>query len=330
MPLSIRKNLASSKHLLRCHEIYSPLLAEKEKRLSDGPKSFFSRVKEAAKLSQLKSVERICYGPPPWQTQLPVIHQWGQDLPTSSSGQDLIQVYTDAARATDGRCSVTFIVKRPSDKDIFEHLCLAGCYSVAKCELIAIYLGTRWVAANIDRGKVMLVCDSQKALQAIASPKVNNSVKNCIVKLWKELKRSVISLCFTWVKAHSGVAGNEQADRAAKIALDLLPTLSCRKDRTDLYDHVEKVHLKLWQSLWDKPKSKSGSFFRAHTPNVSRSASIYGGSRTSVSHASEAGPANAQLPPLPSQKAPNREVQPVFTKRGRISSARFIRLPFLL
>ena len=66
MPLSLRRNLASAKRLLRCYETNGPLLQEKEKWFSDGPQSFFSRTKEAAELAQLPAVEKIPVVPLPW------------------------------------------------------------------------------------------------------------------------------------------------------------------------------------------------------------------------------------------------------------------------
>ena len=98
--------------------------------------------------------------------------------------------------------------------------------------------------------------------------------------MWKALSNVVILLSFSWTKAHNGTAGNEQADRAAKAALYLKPSLSRRKDKTDLTEYVEKLFMDKWQSLWDEPRTKGGRFVKDHSPFVSRIAAIYAETRS--------------------------------------------------
>lgn len=101
--------------------------------------------------------------------------------------------------------------------------------------------------ANNTDEKYVIFSDSQKALQLISSNKESNSIKASIVKSWLALRQTGTTVCFSMVKAHSGVRGNEVADRAAKNGLKATTSLSCRFENNDTKEGAEDYFLKQWQ-----------------------------------------------------------------------------------
>jgi ribonuclease HI len=166
------------------------------------------------------------------------------------------------------------------EKDIVEQKRLVDGLATAKCELVAIHLAVKWAEAHAALGSFVILTDSKKALQILNSSRENNSVKTSTVDTWRALSRAGTTVSFSWGKGHSGISGNEQADRAAKNGLELEPSLSCRKDTNDIRENVEDLLLKKWQGLWDKPKTECGRFTHRHSPVVSRIASLFGQSRS--------------------------------------------------
>ncbi len=116
--------------------------------------------------------------------------------------------------------------------------------ATAKCELVAKHLAVKWAEAYAALGSFVIRTDSKKALQIVTSNKDNNSVKTSTVDTWRTLCRAGTTVSFSWVKAYSGISGNEQADDAAKNGLELEPGLSCRKDTNDIRENVEDFFLK--------------------------------------------------------------------------------------
>ena len=137
MPLSLRRNLASVKHLIRCYEVKSELLQEREKWFENSDSSFFSRVEAVVNKLKTKpsSTERFLSKlDPPWAPQLPELTL----LPVKDQKwNNFVQIYTDAAKANDSRCSAAFVVP---ELNVTEWRRLTDGLAIAKCELIAVYL----------------------------------------------------------------------------------------------------------------------------------------------------------------------------------------------
>ena len=280
MPLSIRRNLASVKHLIRCYEVKSELLQEREKWFENSDSSFFSRVEAVVNKLKTKpsSTERFLSKlDPPWAPQLPELTL----LPVKDQKwNNFVQIYTDAAKANDSRCSAAFVIP---EQNVTEWRRLTDGLAIAKCELIAVYLAIKWVenraksATNVD--KFVIFSDSQKALQTISSIGDSNSIKTSIVQTWQALRRND-TVCFSWVKAHSGERGNELSDQAAKYGLEATETLGCRFDNNDVKEAAENYFINEWQLAWDSPRTSCGRFVHTHSPFVSKRNVLFGSSRS--------------------------------------------------
>ena len=88
-------------------------------------------------------------------------------------------------------------------------------------------------------------------LQSIENECVSNSIVASIFKELALVQEKGKNVVFCWIPGHCGIQGNEQADRAAKAALDqeIIPVAIPFDDKIP---HV-KTHLhNVWQTEWDQ------------------------------------------------------------------------------
>jgi hypothetical protein len=145
MPLYLRRNLASVKHYIRCYEVNSDLLAEKEEWLKNAKQCFLSRVESMTNTldHNPSSGEKLSISKyPPWKALLPEVTTY---TPNDLKWQKVFHIYTDAAKSKDGRCAVAFVVP---EKEIVEQKRLVDGFATAKSELAAIHLAVKWAEAH--------------------------------------------------------------------------------------------------------------------------------------------------------------------------------------
>ena len=203
---------------------------------------------------------------PPWESPRPSLRFFNEEEKESGRRKDHLEIYTDGAKTKDGRCGAAFTI--PS-RSITHSVSLAGCPAVLSCELTAIYLAMKWIAEN-RKGKKMVITDSKQALKeicAVGGRKAGHLVES-IQRMWQILKEDGEEVEFVWVKGHSGVSGNEEADSAAKAALLQPQNLSIRPEPTDLSEKLQKYVVGKWQAKWSTPATKCGKFYASHTPEV--------------------------------------------------------------
>jgi hypothetical protein len=144
---------------------------------------------------------------------------------------------------------------------------------------VAIYLAVKWAESNQELEKVVIFSDSSTALKTLSSREDGSSVKTSIINAWLKMRQAGRHISFAWVKAHSGVPGNEQADQTAKSGLSLAPSISCRVNGNDMREKVDRFYIKEWQTSWNQPTTACGRFVNHHSPRVSRRPSFFGSSR---------------------------------------------------
>ena len=93
--------------------------------------------------------------------------------------------------------------------------------------------------------------DSLSSLLAIDSCKVENPLIFKILKDHSQLINSGKSITFCWIPSHVGIAGNENADTAAKAGLDVAIS-NMRFPVSDLLACVNQLCAKECQHLWSQ------------------------------------------------------------------------------
>ena len=94
-----------------------------------------------------------------------------------------------------------------------------SCYTVYAAELSGILVALHMAAANRSISQTVLIfSDNQSALQSIGRPGTTSGqiIIWDILDVIQKLRARRIEIQFYWVPAHTGIAGNEKADKVAK------------------------------------------------------------------------------------------------------------------
>ncbi|KAJ8934170.1 hypothetical protein NQ318_010676 [Aromia moschata] len=105
---------------------------------------------------------------------------------------------------TDGLQTAPKLAIRP-ERDVFQ----AEIYAILAC-------GMEILKTAPKRRTIQICTDSQTALMAIESSKVKSRLVLDCKKILNDLA-SCNRVILTWVPGHSGVPGNEEADRLARL-----------------------------------------------------------------------------------------------------------------
>lgn len=167
-------------------------------------------------------------------------------------------VFVDGA-IREGICSVgvvRMVTTRQSKVLINETVARAKSFSVLATELLAILAGLEHLAIRPrGRREVWLATDSQRALDAIRTGAQRNEGQYIVRRIYEvldEIATRGLSPRLAWVPAHSGVEGNEAADRAAKKAVK--PGQKPDRDSRDRRRLVKTVTRVLLQSVRDEER----------------------------------------------------------------------------
>ncbi|XP_067139277.1 uncharacterized protein [Centruroides vittatus] len=143
---------------------------------------------------------------------------------------------------------------------------LANYCTVPEAELFAIYRALVYIRdLKNHKGHVRICTDSQTALQKIIGYKKQCHTTSLIHEVLQAVRNFKVS--FAWIRGHSGVQGNEQADRIAKqhakkTGKIIYPQLTYNNIRT----LIENTATLLWQAEWCKGETGRVTF--EFLPNV--------------------------------------------------------------
>ena len=98
----------------------------------------------------------------------------------------------------------------------------------------------------------VIYTDSQSSMQAIESNKENHPILNQIYDILADLKGQKKHITLCKVPAHTGIKGNEEADKAAKEATDMPGVITTRL----LPNHKESKVLRMAEGMW-KPDTNN-------------------------------------------------------------------------
>ena len=120
--------------------------------------------------------------------------------------------------------------------------------SIFSAEIRAIDLALNLVE-NANSTRFIIFSDSLSVLQALSNQKLENPLVCQIIQRISHILSSN-RLVFCWLPSHTGIMGNEHADRSAKSALNL-PISDFKVPYTDFKPSILTYITSIWQSKWN-------------------------------------------------------------------------------
>ncbi|XP_055958722.1 uncharacterized protein LOC130010402 [Patella vulgata] len=156
---------------------------------------------------------------------------------------DYAPIYTDGSKDGDrvGSATVT-----PSETI---SVCLPPAASIFTAELQAILQALEFIQSSSSL-KHIIFTDSLSSLQAINNKQLEHPLVADVYRLLLSYEFNSKDVVFYWLPSHVDIRGNDQADFAAKAALDLpqSPFLIPYKDFNSCINHFIYDR---WQRSWD-------------------------------------------------------------------------------
>jgi len=152
-------------------------------------------------------------------------------------------VYTDGSKINNNITSAAVIQNHSLMKRI------PNQSSIFSAELHAIQIALSHIQ-QYPNEKYIIFSDSLSSLQAIRS---NNPKNPLVINIQTQLHQLLSSteILFCWIPSHIGIAGNELADKAAKIAITT-PVADIPIPSSDMHQHISTLINNKWQKLWNQ------------------------------------------------------------------------------
>ena len=197
-----------------------------------------------------------------------------KDVGESCDGDGMFgwRIFTDGS-CVNGRVGAAFVPYLDGDELPARAFRLAEHCSIFQAELFAIGMALLWAEENlpVNCGSLSIVTDSRSCLIGINDVK---SVSPLIFRIRESVGRLAVAgtvVEFQWVRGHSGVIGNERADREARRA-------GCGSDPVS-YDACPLAHVRGWimrqmLSDWDAlyKSAPQGGITKMFFPSVTDAA----------------------------------------------------------
>lgn len=127
---------------------------------------------------------------------------------------------------------------------------LSPIASAFTAELFAI-LGAILQLMNTKYNKITIFCDSQSAIKIINKYDTCHPVASLIQSWLIRLASRKKEVRFCWIPSHTGLNGNEEADKLARAATTAIDApMQIYIPHRDLYPHVRKKLREQWQEEW--------------------------------------------------------------------------------
>jgi len=170
---------------------------------------------------------------------------------------DQIHVFTDGSKSNDGVGFAAVIANFRGITKVIQRK-LSSSASVFEAEAAAIATALQYLSSAIDQSRhteIYIFSGSRSALQAINSFKTTTSIGYTLQKMvHKTSAWADLSVC--WIPAHTGITGNELADRFAKAAT-LFPALDRTACKPSWQATSALIHRNLqerWNNEWQASK----------------------------------------------------------------------------
>ena len=236
--------------------------------------SFVRRAKEFLKMINYKNLRRIkeeIYELPPWEHIEKYIISEDKKLNSNNEFLEYLDInfkdyktlYTDGSKISNTDTSVASGLY-DSGKKIAIAWKLSPKQSVLGSELYAIHQALLYIKENKYMENYMIFSDSKSALQLIQANNRNYTLRiGMIQKLIIELNQNR-EVKLHWVRGHTGIFGNEIADRTANLGhqqnKSYLTTIS-REEQLNELRYLNKV---CWEQYWkdEVNVTQKGKFLR--------------------------------------------------------------------
>ncbi|MEW8548241.1 MAG: reverse transcriptase domain-containing protein [Candidatus Thiodiazotropha sp.] len=165
-------------------------------------------------------------------------HYWGA-----------LQIFTDGSKDTENnKTGCAFVIPSIQFSKKFQ---LNSNLTVYTSELIAIMKALEWIIENRP-DRVVILTDSLSSIQSISSGSSGTRqdiLDEVLLRIHKVLILN-IRLEMDWCPAHCGIAGNESADQAAKLALTKGKVLDILPAPKEIYPIIKAKIRANWAQDW--------------------------------------------------------------------------------
>lgn len=200
----------------------------------------------------------------PWTMKLPNIHFDCKKYKKENTNRTIyLQIFHEIVNKYN-ECTVIYTDGSKTDRGVgsaFSHMgetywcTLNPLASIYTAELFAILQSLRFIDI-LQRGTYLICTDSCSSLLAIKEGISNDPLVQNILTMIHLVENTGKNINFLWIPGHIGIAGNELADTAARLATDepYLDDIPIRPD--DLKTYLKTKIKQKWNQEWNNSNHK--------------------------------------------------------------------------